>query len=480
MLVVGVDIGTQGARAVAVDGQGRIAAQAQVPFAQLNSSDVPGHKEQEPRVWKDAVFEALRGITTQVDARRIAALALDGTSGTVLAATKRGEPLTPGIMYNDARSGEEARELQDLGGEVTARLGYQFNASYGLPKMLWIKRHQPRVYEAARLFLHQADYIAGLLTGQFQQTDWSNAMKTGYDLEKREWPAYIGKVLPLNMLPKVQAPGSVLGEVTGKAAAETGLHIGTKVIAGCSDGYASALASGAVGLGDFCTTIGTTLVIKGVTDKLILDPKGRVYCHLHPEGWYMPGGAANIGGRVLAEQYQGRFDELNQTVDALTPTGIIGYPLTGTGERFPFLHREAVGFRCGEGDERQLYAATLEGVAFAERLSYRVLEKLGCRIGERIYTAGGAVKSDPWSRVRASVLNRELLVPEVVEAAMGSALLAACGTLYPTVTEAARNMVRIVKTFAPERVKAERYDELYGRFEAELFRRGYLDKEDLA
>jgi sugar (pentulose or hexulose) kinase len=503
---LGLDIGTQGARALVYDipedgvREGRILAQAAqaFPVGTVPSSLHPGYAEQSPAGWWQAAVACLRQVTTQVLPETIQALSVTSTSGTLCLLDRDGEPLLPALMYNDARAGDEAVEVQAAGAGLAARLGYRFNPSFALSKLLWLARHRPDVVDQARYIAHAADFLVGRLSGIYDITDYSNALKTGYDLSPQEgrgfadqWPDFIADQLklPADKLPHVVAPGEVIGAVTAQAAEVTGLSPGTLVVAGMTDGCAAQIAAGAVALGDWNSTLGTTLVIKGVTEQLLCDPDGRIYSHRHPDGYWLPGGASNVGGEILAIRFpEADLVALDRRAADLSPTGFVAYPLARRGERFPFVHPEAEGFvlpfppvlgqssgRTSQGiDQATLYTAYLEGVAYVERLAYETLESLGATVGDVIRAAGGGARSGVWLQIRADVLNRQLLRPAETGAAMGAAILAASGTHYAGVIPATRAMVQIERSVQPRPALVERYTERYQCFRAACAERGYL------
>ena len=502
---LGLDIGTQGVRAVVCavwddDGpRSAILARAAQPFpAGTVVTDLPpGHAEQHPAGWWAAVVACLRQVATQTPLDAIRALSVTSTSGTLCLLDDAGDPLVPALMYNDGRSGQEALEVQAAGSELAARLGYRFNASFALAKLLWLARHRPDVLARVRYIAHAADTITGRLSGRYDVTDYSNALKTGYDLAPVSgdrpagcWPDFIGAALglPVDRLPQVVAPGTVIGEVTPAAAAAemTGLRAGTLVVAGMTDGCAAQIASGAVSPGDWNSTLGTTLVLKGVTAQLIRDPQGRIYSHRHPDGYWLPGGASNVGGEILATRFPGAdLVSLDAQATQLSPTDLIVYPLARRGERFPFVRADAEGFlvpfglgrATRAGDPAVLYAAYLEGVAYVERLAYETLAGLGATVAGAIRVAGGAAASDVWLQIRADVLGRKLVRPAETGAAMGAAILAAAGASrarFDSLAAAARTMVRIERVVTPRSSLAASYDERYRRFCAACAERGYI------
>lgn len=475
-MYMGIDVGTQGVRCVISDERGRLAAAKSVPFAVLNVAEQPGWYEQDPAHWQSAAEEAIADCMAQLWAAghvadSVAAISIDGTSGTILALDQDHRPLTRGIMYNDPRAKAEAARVHGAMTAQEKKLGYAFGASYSLPRVLWVKAHLPEVYARTALFAHQADYIAGLLCGEYAVSDYSNALKTGYDLIDGRWPAELdGLGLDAARLPRIVRPGAPIAHVTKDAAERLGLSTKTLVVGGSTDGYASALAAGAVKPGDWASIIGTTFVLKGVTEALVIDPNGSSYSHRLPTGAWLLGGASNIGGRVLNNCTGGRpFDELNAEAEAMVPTGVRCYPLPGRGERFPFVDSSCEAFYIGDITGGRLYPAVMEGVAFAERLAFDHMAALGCKVGDVICTTGGACRSDLWLKIRASLLNRQLKVPGVVDAAMGSALLAASADMGG-LDAAASAMITYVKAVDPDPALAGPYQEIYGKFLEDVHR----------
>lgn len=483
MLVAGLDIGTQGVRVLLADLSGRVLAEAESPFPrEMTLPQASGAFEQDPRHWRKALLGALREATARLSAlghspEEIVALSAAGTSGTLCLVDTAGEPVSPALMYSDSRA--EVSAVRSCGAAWEEALGTQFGASFGLCKLVWVARHRPARLEAARWILSPADLALGWLSGIWGVSDWTNALKMGYDVTARAWPAFIGQALglPTEKLPRIDAPGTPIGSVSAQAAAETGLSPRTLVALGATDGNASQCASGAVSLGEWNSTLGTTLVLKGVSSHLVRDPLGRVYCHLHPDGaLWLPGGASNTGGDALAQRFRPEvLQALNAAALERMPTDLIVYPLARKGERFPFSAPEAQGFILGEPeDEVTLYTAHLEGLAYVERLAYETVSALGAPVGGVIYATGGVTHSRAALQIRADVLQRELAVPAVPSAAMGAAILAARAAAYASVREAAQAMVRIAERVAPRPEFAAPYAERYALFVKACRERGYL------
>ena len=477
-LYLGVDLGTQGCRTILAGSDGSVASTSYVPM----SAEVPNvpktWSEQRVGDWWPAVRASIRQ-TLGKSKESPDAVAVDSTSGTILAISEDGRPLTNAIMYNDARAVGEAEDLSEVGRDLEEALGYRIRPSFSAAKLLWLRRNDGNTFDGAWKFIHAADYVSGRLTGAWAYTDHTNALKTGFDLVRYEWPGFLGDLgIPPEKLPEVVPPGDQIGCVAGKASAETGIPPGTPVIAGLTDVCASQIASGAAGLGDWETTLGTTLVIKGVTRDLLRDPQGRIYSHLHPERYWMPGGASSTGGECLSARFPevdlGKMDEMAM---AVVPTDVVSYPLARMGERFPFVSHRARGFLLGKPvDDVELYAAQLEGVAYVEKMAYDILGDLGAEMGSSIFTVGGGARSEVWLKIRANILQKTLLRPRVPEAAMGVAILAASSQLNEGLGDLARRMVSIDLRVSPDPETSGKYEENYDRFRSEIDRR-FIDPD---
>ena len=465
-------MGTQGARAIACDAAGRVLAEAAAPFAHKPKAPKPGWHEQDPGDWWKASAACLQAVAGELRAAGYGSmdptrLAVASTSGTVLLLGPKGRPTRRAIMYNDNRASAEAARINDVAGVFTDKVGYRFSASFALPKILWLAAHEPRKFKAAARIAHPADFLVGRLTGEYDASDTSNALKTGYDLVDGRWPAFVADALglPLSKLPRILRPGETIGHVDTRVADRLGLSRLTMAVAGATDGTAGFLASGACRVGQWCSTLGTTLVLRGVSHGLVRDPRGRIYCHAHPEGHWLPGAASSCGGECLEVRFKGKdLRALDAAVARHLPNKLLIYPLARRGERFPFVDPEAEGFVKGRvTGQRALYAAYLEAVAFVERWGLEIMAELGAPIADPILASGGAAASDVWLQLRSDVLNRPLRVAADAHSAKGAALLAASSAIG-TLSEAVERMVHFEKSFEPRPDLRTYFDEKYARF----------------
>ena len=472
---LGLDLGTQSARVVAVDGHGRVVSAQSQPLT--SRRDGPRH-EQDPESWWDALAAASRAALAPLAPETIRGAALCATSGTVLLVDDRGRPVSPGLMYDDTRAVEQAERVNAAGADRWAALGYsRMQPSWALPKLLWLLDHVDGT-DTVRL-AHQSDLMTRRLVGDAVPADSSHALKTGYDTIAERWPSDVLAALHVDedILPPVVRSGRPLGPVSATAAEFTGIPAGTPLYAGMTDGCAAQVGAGALATGSWNTVLGTTLVVKGATEELVRDPAGVVYSHRSPDGGWLPGGASSAGAGVLSEHFAGRdLDALSRQAAARQPAPVIAYPLVSRGERFPFSAPDAEPFLLGRpADEVDFYAALLQGVAFVERLVFDYLDFLGAPTGGDLTLTGGGARSTAWSQLRADVLGRPVRIPRHAEAAVGMAVLAASRAGRRPLAEVAASMVAVEHELVPRAEETERFRAPYAIFVDELQNRGWLD-----
>ncbi|WP_020664296.1 FGGY-family carbohydrate kinase [Amycolatopsis benzoatilytica] len=466
---VGIDVATAGVRAFAVRGGSVLAtASASLP-APVRTGD--GRSEQDPSAWWPAVGSVLTELTAALPQRgaEVSAVAIAATSGTIVGVDAMGEPVTPALMYDDRRGADSNAKAAELGADRWRRLGSGVSPTAALGRIAWLAEHTETV--GVR---HTPEVIAAVLTGHPVAADWSHALKSGYDPLAGEWPSevFAGLGVAEDMLPPVVAPTTVLGEVSVPVA---GLPAGCLVVAGMTDGCAGQLAAGAVEPGRFVGILGTTYVLKGVTESLVPDPTGVMYSHRHPDGWWLPGGASNTGGESVSDSPG--LARLDAAAAARGPARVVAFPLRRKGERFPFAHSEAAGFVLGTpADEVELHRARLEGVAFLERLALDHLRRLGVPVQGPLLAAGGGSKSPLWTRIRATVTGLGLRVAAQAETGYGAALLAAAGGAGGGLSTAGAG-APAGALIEPDLAEAAAMMDSYQRFCRALRDRGWIDEE---
>ncbi len=413
-LFLGLDIGTSGARATIIDEAGAVVAEAAAAMG------AHGRDPRDPETWWRAAGTALDAALAVTDRGRIAALAVDGTSGTLLPIDARGRPLAPARMYNDPA--EDTANLAAIAAHAPPESGAH-GATSGLAKALDLQS-LPGI---ARV-VHQADWIAGQLSGRFR-SDENNALKTGWDPVAGRWPDWIAATgLATALLPEVVAPGTPAGTVTPEAAARFGLARATCVVAGTTDGCASFLATGAAEPGDGVTALGTTLTLKILSDRPIFAPESGVYSHRLLGRW-LAGGASNTGGAALLAHFDAAaIGALSRRIDAESDSGLDYYPLPRAGERFPVAD-PALQPRIAPRpvDDAAFLHGLFEGIAAVEALGYRRLAELGAPRLRTLRSVGGGAGNPVWTRLRQRRLGVPFRPALSDQAAYGTALLARHG-----------------------------------------------------
>lgn len=404
----GIDCGTSGMRAVLIDGGGEIV------FEDKRSMSQPKHNHdgsitQSPLEWATC-FDSL--ISSLPMPKQIEAIAIDGTSGTILMADEEGRPLSPGHMYNDPSSKALAERIASLAPATSAAHGATSPAAR-------LKDLQKR-YPNAHAMLHQADWLASRLTGQFLSDD-NNALKTGWDPVQRRWPDWLFEFgIDRSLLPEVVQPGALMGEV------RSGPLKGKRVIAGTTDGCASFLATGADSPGDGVSALGSTMTLKFLASEPVFAPEFGIYSHRIGERW-LAGGASNSGGDALARFFKPA--EIENHSSHIDPSRIIDHgwhPLPATGERFPIRDPDMT-FEPNDrpGSDKDFLQALLEGIASVEAKAYLKLSELGRTQLRSVRSVGTGASNKAWTAIRARHLNVGMPEPLSLHAAYGTARLAA-------------------------------------------------------
>ncbi len=399
---LGIDIGTSGVRAVLVGRHGDILAMGQTGM--MLPQQLFGRLWQDPHVWAAAVDDVLLGLKSKLEEHQVLALAVDGTSGTILPIDKEGAPIELASMYNDVAEEKFLAPVMKVAPEETAARG----SSSPLARALEMQDKA-----GVKHILHQADWIAGRFSGRFDVTDENNALKAGYDPVKRLWPEWMKATdLRVGLLPRVVAAGERTGTILPAIADRYSLPREAAIVAGTTDGCAAFLASGASDPGDGVTSLGTTLTLKLLSDRPVFAPAYGIYSHRIGDQW-LAGGASNSGGAALAVHFdRAAIERLTPLIDPDHPTGLDYYPLPKPGERFPINDPSLPSRVTPEpGDERVFFQGLLEGIAGVEALGYRRLAELGASPLKTLRTVGGGTANAAWTRIRERLLKVTTVTP---------------------------------------------------------------------
>jgi sugar (pentulose or hexulose) kinase len=435
---LGIDCATQSSRSVLIDNDGAIYSRHSIDLAPVQRGS-DGRLTQDPQSWLTAMDGHFAYARSEAKKQNllIAGASISATSGTFVLTDSNGKHIADAAMYNDGRAANPLARAEKIISEVGA---------------------------GTYLLAHTPEFIIAHLTGQplsAVATDWSHAMKTGVDLHIKSWSegALAAAQKSSITLPSIVAPGALLGRTKSGD---------IPIYAGMTDGCTAQISVGATSIGSAVSTLGTTLVLKVVGTKEIAGP--GFYSHLLPKERWLGGAASNLGG-ISFEKYQSEIKSWDQKAADHGPASFAIYPLIGTGERFPVANKEmkcvATGTAQNEIDE---YRAILEGIAFAERYAFEILENAGAEITGAIYSAGGGSRSAIWSEIRATVMNRPVATVKESGSDLGAAKIAAAshrvessggGDLAKELDEFNSSTVEVIE---PNKLEREALENRYQEF----------------
>lgn len=451
-LVLGIDVGTSGLKAVLLDGEGRIVDEASASYDV--HSPQPGWTEQDPEDWWTATRAVLGTLWQRgSSADDIAAIGLTGQMHSLVLVDEVGAVLAPAILWSDQRTAAECREIDERIGaaELIALTGNRALPGFTAPKLLWVRRHWPDVYRRARSMLLPKDFVRFRLTDA-HVTDISDASGTLlFDVRRRGWSEQVVQALDIapRLLPRAVEGIARTGAVSQQASSATGLKTGTPVFAGGSDNAASAVGLNAVDPGLLTLSIGTSGVLFAPLDRYptALDGRLHVFCHAVPDRWHLMAVTLSAGGSLhwLRDLLQpispaagdAAYEWLVERA-AVAPVGSDGLVFLPylTGERTPHADPDArgvfFGLHLGHRVEH-LVRSVLEGVAFSQRQGLDLMRQAGASTG-LARGAGGGLSSPLWRQILADALGLSVqTTTSATGASRGAAVLAGLGAgLYST------------------------------------------------
>lgn len=447
-LFVAIDVGTTGARASAVDLDGRVCHAARRPYP--TETPGPGRAEQDPRRWREAALAALAELAgaDEVIPGSVKAIGLTGQCPTVAPFDAGREPIGPGLLYRDNRATAEADEMRELIGDETLhrRTGHVPTAFHVGPKVLWLRRHEPATFAAVDRFMQPRDVVLHALTG-VTATDETHANSTVlFDLRERDWSSDLLDAVGLesSVFPDVLAPWTQAARLSDDAAARVGLDPGCPVVIGAADSQCAAYGSGVAGPGPISEMAGASSCLNSVIAQPSDDLRITHYSHVVP-GWYSTELGVNVSGGALTWAVSALgmadFDELEARAartysrlaagEAAHPRAMapLFLPYLGDGERDdPTLRAGYLGLSDRHGRDELAYAL-LEGLAFGIAETLSVLRAAGSPLDE-LRVAGGGGRLHTLGQIKADVLERPVRHMSADSAPVGVALLAATGAGY--------------------------------------------------
>jgi len=503
--LLGLDLGTTGAKAVVIDETGRVVSRATEEYPLIVPR--PGWSEQDAGGWWKASAKVVQTAvaSAKIDPGDIGGIGLTGQMHGLVLLDGQGNVLRNPILWNDQRTAEQCAWITEkLGGEreIIRLTCNPVLAGFTAPKLIWVRQNEPRVYSRAKKMLLPKDFIRFKLTGVYA-TEVSDASGTSlFDVRRRKWSDEVIEELdvPRAMLPDVCESTIITGEVSPGASSNTGLKAGTPVVGGGGDQAAGAVGNGVVRPEVISATIGTSGVVFAHTDEVKVDPEGRLhtFCHAVPGKWHVMGVMLSAGGsmrwfrdklgsqevQTARERSIDPYDLLTQEASKVPPgsEGLLFLPYL-SGERTPHKDPDARGvffgisLRTGKG---HLTRAIMEGVAFGMRDSLEIMRSMGVPVAQ-VRASGGGARSELWRQIQSDVYGVELRVMEAEEGpAFGSALIAAVGVgTYGSVEEACDKAVRTSGVVKPVPENVELYNRHYQMY-TDLYQALRLSFKELA
>jgi xylulokinase len=489
-LLLGIDVGTTGAKAVLLDLAGTVLAEATNEYPLYTPR--PLWAEQEPRDWWTATVASIRQVLRrgQTPGEAVAGIGLTGQMHGLVLLDGRGEVLRPCIMWNDQRTGSQCAAMTErIGARRLLELtGNPVLPGFTAPKIVWVRENEPDIYGRIRHVLLPKDYIRYRLTGEFF-SEVSDASGTAlFDVGRRCWSEELLAALdvPRAWLPEVTESPVASAKVSAVSAAETGLKTGTPVVGGGGDQAAQAVGTGSAVEGIVSVTIGTSGVVFATCNAYRPEPQGRLhaFCHAAPGVWHLMGVMLAAGGsfrwfrdtlgepeRAQAAASGGDAYDLLTAAAGNAPAGCEGLLFLPylCGERTPYPDPHARGAFVGltlRHTKAHLTRAVMEGVTFGLRDSLELMRGLGLEI-RQVRVSGGGARSGVWRQMLADVFDTEIVTVNVTQgAAFGAALLAGVGiAAYPDVTSACQAVVKVTQRCAPGPA-AHVYADYYPRYRA--------------
>lgn len=477
MSYLGIDIGTSGVKAFLIDRNGK-------PLGEANAKAVeparpkPGWSEQNPADWWAATLAAVDNLA-KVRPKEIAAVRGIGLSGHMHGATlldRDDKVLRPAILWNDGRSAAECAEmeaalpnLRDLAGNIAM-------PGFTAPKIAWVRKHEPQIYEKIAKVLLPKAYVRLLLSGEHVE-DMSDAAGTLWlDVGKRDWSDELLAVTGLNRshMPRLVEGSRPSANLKPELAQRWGMSGSVVIAGGAGDNAASACGIGAIRPGEGFVSLGTSGVLFVSNDRFRPNTKGAVhaFCHAIPDTWHQMGvilsatDSLNWLGKITGQDPA----KLSGAAEAgfKGPGEEIFLPYL-SGERTPHNNAGARGSFVGLShlsDPARLAQAVMEGVAFAFRDCQRVLKDAGTEM-VRLLAVGGGSKSELWLRLIATNLDAEIALPEDGDfgGALGAARLGLCAAEGADPKDV-MTMPGIKTVIAPDPALRSAYSDQYARYRA--------------
>lgn len=481
-VILVLNMGMKSIRSIILQEDGTKLATAALP---LSTSLAGQCVTQNPYEWWEKAERVIAESLKDIDGKEIDYITVTTSSSCLVYVDKNGIELGPCIMVSDKRAYAEEQILNGCREfpELKKRIGLGADLHLMLPKILWIKRHQPEIYEKLFKVLSPNDFFVSKFTDRYI-TDYMNAHKFHYDIEQKEYPIKLLEELeiPLWMFPEVAAPGSYVGNIKQSVAEKLGISKNAKIILSTYDAICSFIGSGASKAGEASDVSGTVTVFRVATDKENLIKPDKIQripyyeCNMN-----IIGGSNNLGGGLIEwvkqcyyqnEAYPYELMEKDASEAPLGAGGAIFLPYL-LGERAPIWDHEARGVFFGlerMHTRKEMTRAVFESTGFIDLDMIHAIEETGIEI-DNIRLSGGLSRVNLISQIKADVTGKEVYVlSEFETTAIGAAMIALFGQkVYKTMAELVENFVKIRMIIPPDHKNYEMYQEVYQLYKETYF-----------
>jgi xylulokinase len=485
--LLGIDIGTSGTKTLVCDEDGAVLATAMAEHR--ISSPKPGWSEQDPEDWWQATIAATKAVVKKAKLKGadISAIGLSGQMHGSVFLGDGTKALRPALLWNDQRTAEQCREIEQKAGGREALIDLVANPAltgFTAPKILWVREKEPKIYAKTKHILLPKDYIRHRMTHEYA-TEVSDASGTLLlDVVNRVWSDKLLGLLEIDkaLLPSMHESPEITGTLTHEAAALLGLSAGVPVVGGAGDQAAGAVGNGIVNAGIVSATLGTSGVVFAHSDQPVRDPKGRVHtmCHAAPGKWCVfgcmlsAGGSFQwlrnqLGGEEMAAAKKLKVDpyELLVARAEKAPAGCEGLFFLPylTGERCPHPDPAARGGWIGltsRSTRDMLIRSVMEGVTYGMRDALEIMRGMNIP-ATQIRASGGGARSAFWRQLQADIYNLPIVLTNASEGpAYGVALLAGVGTgVWSNVEQACKASIKQTAKIAPNKKSSAAYEPYY-------------------
>lgn len=474
MYFIGIDLGTSAVKMLLMRDDGKIVNSVTKVYP--ISFPYAGWSEQNPEDWLKETKKGLIELMSGYPKEELVGISFGGQMHGLVALDENDRVIRPAILWNDGRSSEETEFLNTSVGrkvlsERTANFAF---AGFTLPKILWMKKHEPALFSKIRRIMLPKDYLIYMLSSEFC-TDFSDASGTLLlDVKNRSWSKEMLELcnLNINQLPKLCESYEQVGTLRKEVAEELDFKPTVKIIAGAGDNAAAAIGTGTIGEGRCNISLGTSGTIFISSTHFKVDSFNTLHSFAHADGNFHLMGcmlSAASANQWWCKNILGttHYAEEQANIQKLGENNVYFLPYL-MGERSPhnnpFARAMFVGMSLDTNRE-DMVQAVLEGVAFGLRDSFEIARELGIKVN-RTKICGGGAKSLLWCKIIANVMNVTVEIPEQDEGpALGAAILAAVGSgFYQDLESAVARIVRVKDSIEPEEILVEKYEQAYWNF----------------